>query len=38
MTRACGAPGAGRVRLNLAAPRPVLTIMVERMAAAVGAG
>jgi cystathionine beta-lyase len=33
----CGAPGAGHVRLNFATPRPVLTTIVERMAAAVGA-
>lgn len=31
----CGAPGAGHVRLNLATPRPVLTEIVARMAAAV---
>ena len=31
----CGAPGAGHVRLNLATPRPVLTAVVTRMAAAV---
>jgi cystathionine beta-lyase len=31
----CGAPGAGHVRLNFATPRPVLTALVERMAAAV---
>jgi cystathionine beta-lyase len=31
----CGAPGAGHVRLNLATPRPVLTEIVTRMAAAV---
>jgi cystathionine beta-lyase len=31
----CGAPGAGHVRLNFATPRPVLTTIVERMAAAV---
>jgi cystathionine beta-lyase len=30
----CGAPGVGHVRLNLATPRPVLTTIVERMAAA----
>jgi cystathionine beta-lyase len=30
----CGAPGAGHVRLNFATPRPVLTTIVERMAAA----
>ncbi|MGY1815136.1 MalY/PatB family protein [Blastococcus sp. SYSU D00820] len=30
---ACGPPGAGHVRLNLATPRPVLTTIVERMAA-----
>jgi cysteine-S-conjugate beta-lyase len=34
----CGAPGAGHVRLNFATPRPVLTAILERMAAAVGAG
>lgn len=33
----CGAPGAGHVRLNFATPRPVLTTMVERLAAAVRA-
>jgi cystathionine beta-lyase len=33
----CGAPGAGHVRLNFATPRPVLTTIVERMAAAVAA-
>jgi cystathionine beta-lyase len=33
----CGSPGAGHVRLNFATPRPVLTTIVERMAAAVGA-
>jgi cystathionine beta-lyase len=33
----CGTPGAGHVRLNFATPRPVLTTIVERMAAAVGA-
>jgi cystathionine beta-lyase len=33
----CGAPGAGHVRLNFATPRPVLTAIVDRMAAAVGA-
>ena len=33
----CGAPGAGHVRLNFATPRAVLTTIVERMAAAVGA-
>jgi cystathionine beta-lyase len=33
---ACGAPGAGHVRLNLATPRPLLETIVERMAAAVG--
>jgi cystathionine beta-lyase len=33
----CGDPGAGHVRLNFATPRPVLTAIVERMAAAVGA-
>ncbi|TFV85847.1 aminotransferase class I/II-fold pyridoxal phosphate-dependent enzyme [Blastococcus sp. CT_GayMR16] len=33
----CGPPGAGHVRLNFATPRPVLTTIVERMAAAVGA-
>ena len=32
----CGAPGAGHVRLNFATPRPVLTAIVDRMAAAVG--
>ncbi|RBY77703.1 aminotransferase class I/II [Geodermatophilus sp. TF02-6] len=32
---ACGAPGAGHVRLNFATPRPVLRTIVERMAAAV---
>jgi cystathionine beta-lyase len=32
----CGAAGAGHVRLNFATPRPVLTTIVERMAAAVG--
>lgn len=32
----CGAPGEGHVRLNFATPRPVLTTIVERMAAAVG--
>jgi cystathionine beta-lyase len=31
----CGAPGAGHVRLNLATPAPVLTAIVDRMAAAV---
>jgi cystathionine beta-lyase len=31
----CGAPGAGHVRLNFATPRPVLSTIVERMAAAV---
>lgn len=31
----CGAPGAGHVRLNLATPTPVLTAIVDRMAAAV---
>src|SRR4051812_1977376 len=31
----CGAPGAGHVRLNFGTPRPVLTRIVERMAAAV---
>jgi cystathionine beta-lyase len=31
----CGAPGAGYVRLNLATPTPVLTAIVDRMAAAV---
>src|SRR3954447_3162031 len=31
----CGAPGAGHVRLNFVTPRPVLTAIVERMAAAV---
>jgi cystathionine beta-lyase len=31
----CGAPGAGHVRLNFGTPRPVLTAIVERMAAAV---
>ncbi|MGY1773769.1 MalY/PatB family protein [Blastococcus sp. SYSU D00813] len=30
---ACGAPGAGHVRLNLATPAPVLREIVERMAA-----
>jgi len=30
----CGAPGVGHVRLNFATPRPVLTTIVERMAAA----
>ncbi|MGY1915108.1 MalY/PatB family protein [Blastococcus sp. SYSU DS0973] len=30
----CGAPGAGHVRLNFATPRPVLTALVDRMAAA----
>jgi cysteine-S-conjugate beta-lyase len=30
----CGAPGAGHLRLNLATPAPVLTRIVERMAAA----
>jgi cystathionine beta-lyase len=34
----CGPPGAGHVRLNFATPRPVLSTMVERMAAAVAAG
>jgi cystathionine beta-lyase len=34
----CGAPGAGHVRLNFATPRPVLTAIVDRMAAAVRAG
>jgi cystathionine beta-lyase len=34
----CGAPGTGHVRLNFATPRPVLTTIVDRMAAAVGAG
>ena len=33
----CGAPGAGHVRLNFATPRPVLTTIVDRMAAAVAA-
>lgn len=33
----CGAPGAGHVRLNLATPRPVLTAIVARMAAALPA-
>ena len=32
----CGSPGAGHVRLNFATPRPVLTTMVDRMAAAAG--
>lgn len=31
----CGAPGLGHVRLNFATPAPVLTRIVERMAAAV---
>ncbi len=31
---ACGQGGAGRLRLNFATPRPVLTEMVQRMAAA----
>jgi cystathionine beta-lyase len=31
----CGTPGAGHVRLNFGTPRPVLTAIVERMAAAV---
>lgn len=31
----CGAPGAGHVRLNLATPAPVLTAIVDRLAAAV---
>jgi cystathionine beta-lyase len=31
----CGAPGTGHVRLNFATPRPVLTAIVDRMAAAV---
>jgi cysteine-S-conjugate beta-lyase len=31
----CGAPGHGHVRLNFATGRPLLTAMVERMAAAV---
>lgn len=31
----CGAPGQGFVRLNFATPRPVLTEIVDRMAAAV---
>ena len=31
----CGAPGVGHLRLNLATPAPVLTTIVERMAAAV---
>ena len=31
----CGAPGEGHVRLNLATPAPVLTAIVDRMAAAV---
>jgi cystathionine beta-lyase len=31
----CGAPGSGHVRLNFATPRPVLTAIVDRMAAAV---
>jgi len=31
----CGASGAGHVRLNFGTPRPVLTAIVERMAAAV---
>jgi cystathionine beta-lyase len=31
----CGAPGVGHVRLNLATPAPVLTTIVDRMAAAV---
>jgi cystathionine beta-lyase len=31
----CGASGAGHVRLNFATPRPVLTTIVDRMAAAV---
>jgi cystathionine beta-lyase len=31
----CGAPGAGHVRVNLATPAPVLTAIVDRMAAAV---
>jgi cystathionine beta-lyase len=30
----CGAPGVGHLRLNLATPAPVLTRIVERMAAA----
>jgi cysteine-S-conjugate beta-lyase len=33
----CGSPGAGCVRLNFATPRPVLTAIVDRMAAAVDA-
>ena len=33
--RSAGRPGAGHVRLNFATPRPVLTTIVERMAAAV---
>lgn len=33
----CGAPGLGHVRLNFATPAPVLTRIVERMAAAVRA-
>ncbi|MCA0145565.1 MalY/PatB family protein [Blastococcus sp. LR1] len=31
----CGAPGAGHARLNFATPRPLLTVLVERMADAV---
>lgn len=34
---ACGAAGAGHVRLNFATPRPVLREIVDRMAAAVAA-
>jgi cystathionine beta-lyase len=30
----CGSPGEGHVRLNFATPRPVLTTVVDRMAAA----
>jgi cystathionine beta-lyase len=33
----CGAPGVGHVRLNFATPRPLLTAIVDRMAAAVRA-
>ena len=33
----CGGPGAGCARLNFATPRPVLTAIVDRMAAAVAA-
>jgi cysteine-S-conjugate beta-lyase len=32
---ACGAPGAGHVRLNFATPRPVLATIVDRLADAV---